>query len=89
MSDPAITYLLKQLHHKLELTPEVSEKDRELLRQLAADIDGVLADGKVPAAHQPPLLARVQDAITQLEAEHPDVTAMLDGVSRKLSDMGI
>lgn len=89
MSDPAITYLLKQLHHKLELTPEVSEKDRELLRQLAADINGVLTEGKVPAAHQMPLVARLQDAITQLEAEHPDVTAMLDGVSRKLSDMGI
>ncbi|MFN8589492.1 MAG: DUF4404 family protein [Candidatus Eisenbacteria bacterium] len=89
MSDPAITYLLKQLHRKLEISPEVNDADRALLRQLAADIDDVLREGKVPAAHQAPLLARVQDAVTRFEAEHPEITATLDGVSRVLSDMGI
>ncbi len=89
MSDPAITYLLKQLHRKLEVSPDVNAHDRELLRQLAADIDAVLTDGKVPAPHHEPLLARVQEAVTRFEAEHPEITATLDGVSRKLSDMGI
>lgn len=89
MSDPAITYLLKQLHRKLEVSPEVSDADRTLLRQLAADIDAVLTDDEVPAPHHAPLLARVQEAVTKFEAEHPEITATLDGVSRKLSDMGI
>lgn len=89
MTDPAIPYLLKQLHRKLEVSPEVSDADRALLRQLAADIDAVLAEGQVPAGHQESQLARVQDAVTRFEAEHPEITATLDGVSRKLSDMGI
>ena len=58
------------------------------MRQLPPTSTACSPTAKSPPRTQPPLLARVQDAITQLEAEHPDVTAMLDGVSRKL-DMGI
>jgi len=87
MTNAAITNLLKQMHDELAGTPSLTTEDRELLRQLAADIQALLAE---PAGSTPPSLGtRVADAVTRLEASHPDLTGVLVQVGKALGDMGI
>lgn len=88
MSDPTVTNLLKQLHEKLEGTSTISEADRELLRKLSADIEGLL---DVPPAgnDRDGLLERLRTEVTRFEVSHPDLTATLSHVSKALGDMGI
>jgi hypothetical protein len=90
MSDNAITDLLKQLHGALENAPSIGEKDRELLRQLSLDIQGLLErqGGTADAKHQS-TVAGLQDAIVRFEVSHPDITGVLAGMSKALADMGI
>jgi len=90
MSDQTMTHLLTQLHGALEGATTITEKDRELLKQLSADIQELLAETSAPtgAGHQS-VIERLQSAITQLEVSHPALTATLSNVSKKLGDMGI
>ena len=88
MDEQGITGLLKELHRNLEHSNAVTPSDRKLLEQLADDIRAQLARSGT-AAEEPTILGRVQGAITQFEASHPDLTAILARVSRGLADMGI
>ena len=87
MSGPEITELLQQLHGALEKAPSLGEKDRELLRRLSQDIQGLLAEpgGAEPAT----VIERLREAVVRFEVTHPDITSVLAGVSKALGDMGI
>jgi hypothetical protein len=90
MSDIAITELLKQLHGALENSPSIGDKDRELLKQLSLDIQGLLAKpGEAGSAKHESTVAGLEDAIVRFEVTHPDITGVLAGVSKALADMGI
>ncbi len=90
MSDQGVTNLLKQLHTTLEGTRTISDTDRELLKMLAADIDGLLAgSGSAADAGRAGLVARLRTEVTRFEVSHPDLTATLSHVSKALGDMGI
>jgi hypothetical protein len=88
MSDIAITELLKKLHGALESATSIDDKDRELLKQLSLDIQGLLAQPG-GGAKQASTVAGLQDAIVRFEVTHPDITGVLAGVSKALADMGI
>jgi hypothetical protein len=90
MSNVAITELLKQLHGTLADTGSITEADRELLRQLAADIQALLAQPDAAAGPRHESVAgRISAAVMRLEVTHPDVTAVLSSVGKALGDMGI
>jgi len=90
MNDEAIRNLLKQLHGMLRGATATTEQDRELLRQLAADIQALLAKpGAVTHASRQTITGRLQEAITRFEVSHPDLTATVARVSQALADMGI
>ncbi len=87
MTDSPVRELLTQLHSTLESGKPVSAADRELLRQLAADIQTALertADGRRES-----LADRLRSAITRFEVSHPDLTATMARAARTLGDMGI
>jgi hypothetical protein len=90
MDDNEVRRLLKQLHGALEDRSTITEKDRELLRQLLVDIQALLGQPREPggAAHQG-TLDQLQRAVTRFEVSHPDLTATLAQVSKALGDMGI
>ena len=88
MNDPRMTTLLQQLHARLEGTKSISDSDRELLKQLSADIHGLLAE-RPAQAEQPSILERLRTATLRLEVSHPELTETLAHVSKRLSDMGI
>ena len=90
MKNEAMGNLLQQLHGALNSATSITEKDRELLRQLSADIEALLAQrgSMTPATHQS-IVERLMAAVTRFEVSHPDLTATMTQVSNKLSDMGI
>jgi hypothetical protein len=86
----SITDLLKRLHAELGGTNPISDADRELLRQLSADIQSRLARrGAAGEPRQPSLTGRIGEAIARFEVSHPDLTAVLAQVNKALADMGI
>ena len=90
MAKVEITELLKQLHGELAQANSIEESDRELLRQLAADIQALL--GQPDAASGPrheSVAGRISMAVMRLEVSHPEVTAVLASVGKALGDMGI
>ena len=90
MNDEAIRNLLNQLHGMLRDATAITEKDRELLRQLSTDIQALLAQpGAVTRASHRTIMARLQEAIARFEVTHPDFTATVARVSQALADMGI
>lgn len=90
MSDKAITDLLRQLHETLDGATPITEQDRALLKQLSADIQTLLAKQSADGGggHES-LVEQLQSAVTRFEVSHPDLTATLSHMSKKLGDMGI
>lgn len=90
MTDQPVRALLKQLHDTLGSAKRITKEDRELLEQLAADIQAALARSGAPAAGgQKSLADQLQAAVTRFEVSHPDLTAAMAQVSKQLGDMGI
>ena len=90
MSNEAIRNLLKQLHSTLDGATSITEKDRELLKQLSVDIQTLLArpGADMRARHQS-IIDRLRVAVSRFEVSHPDLTATMAQVSKVLGDMGI
>lgn len=88
MSDSPLRNLLTQLHHTLEGSGPINDEDRQLLKQLSADIQGALAESAGPEEGGS-LMDRLQAAITRFEVSHPDLSAAMLQASKKLGDMGI
>jgi hypothetical protein len=90
MSNEAIRDLLQKLHTTLGGATSITGEDRELLKQLAADIQTLLAQpADVSHATRQSITDRLVSAVTRFEVSHPDLTATLTQVSNKLGDMGI
>ncbi len=90
MSNQAIRDLLQQLHRTLKDSTSIGEADRELLRQLSADIQALLArPGEMTSARRRSIADQLLAAIMRLEVSHPDLTSAMARVSSALADMGI
>lgn len=90
MSDNETTNLLNELHAKLQDAKSISENDRQLLTQLSADIESLLARSERLAAEEHrSVIERLQDSITRFEVTHPDLTNVMARVSQFLADRGI
>ena len=90
MDERAVTELLNELHVKLKSTNVITESDRELLTQLLADIQSLLAHpGGLAAAKHRSVIDRIRESIAHFEVSHPDLTDVLASVNKALADMGI
>lgn len=90
MKDESVHHLLKQLHGALDDTTKVSEQDRDLLKALAEDIEAILArSGDSAEQGDQSFAERLRGALARFEVSHPDLTAAMSAVSKRLSDMGI
>lgn len=87
MSEGSVHELLQKLHETLRDAKSIAPDDRETLKRIAADIQSLLE--RTGAADEPKLSDRLQAAVTRFEVTHPDLTAALTQVSKKLGDMGI
>ena len=90
MDERGISDLLNELHAKLKNAKAINERDRELLTQLSADIESLLAhSGGLPAETHRSVIDRLQESITRFEVSHPDLTNVMERVSKTLADLGI
>ncbi len=84
---------LEELHGHIENAEQaenVDEKGQALLRDVKADIDGMLAHPEdAPVRAEPQALSRFEEAIETFEASHPTLTKMLAQVLDTLSGAGI
>ena len=89
MKNEAMGKLLKQLHSTLNDATSITGKDRDLLKQLSADIQALLAQPGASRERNQSIIDRLMAAVTRFEVSHPDLTATMAQVSTALSDMGI
>jgi hypothetical protein len=90
MANDSLPNLLNRLHTALGERRALTTEDRALLGQLSADIQVLLARSGAPAEYaRAGFASRLGDAITRLEVSHPDLTALMAQISKKLADMGI
>jgi len=87
MSESSVRELLKQLHETLGSKTTLTDADRELLKQLTADIQSLLE--RTGEGRQPTLADQLQAAVTRFEVTHPDLTAAMSRAAKTLGDMGI
>jgi hypothetical protein len=69
--------LLSDLHRKLLTTRSVAPKDRDLLRQLADDIRGLIEADASARAGRGELRRRLAEGVTVFEASHPALSKTL------------
>ena len=90
MDDERIRSLLKELHSALGSAAPATDEDRELLEQLSADVEALLArPGAVTRAEHQSIADRLMSAVTRFEVTHPNLTSTMAQVSKSLGDMGI
>ena len=84
---------LEELHGHIENAEQadnIDEKTQALLRDVKADIDGLLArPADAPLRPEPQALSRLEEAIDTFEASHPTLTQLLSQVLDTLSGAGI
>jgi hypothetical protein len=79
--------LLSELEVNLRSGEPISDRDRELLDKLHADLSSaVKAHPAQPPAHLKPT---VRDAIDQLSVKHPRLSSLLSATLDALSDLGV
>ena len=90
MNDDTIRSLFKKLHSALNAATSTTKEDRELLKQLSADVEALLAKPRaITRAEHQSIIDRLLVAVTRFEVTHPDLTATMAQVSKSLGDMGI
>jgi hypothetical protein len=80
---------LRQLHKQLQDIDSVSETDRQLAERLRNDIQALLNRGKNEAPGSESVIEQLQEGVQRFEVSHPDLTAVMSGVIKSLSDSGI
>jgi len=90
MDDQKLRKLLEQLHSELENTQSLDDKGQVLLRDLDADIRGLLDRSQGDALQvQSPMLGRLEAAIDHMEITHPTLTMALSELLTALNNAGI
>jgi len=90
MNDQELCQLLEKLHTEIEVTQSVDARERELLRDLEADIRALLKRCESEQVQSRPLtVRRMEEAIEYLATNHPTLTSMLSSMSTILSNAGV
>jgi hypothetical protein len=83
MSEDALQRQLRELHAELGRASVSEPETRELLRELASDIDHVLVSGERGG-----LVDQLRAAALQFESEHPDLAQLTTRVIDALVKLG-
>jgi hypothetical protein len=81
---------LKTLRAELADVSDVDEASRESLARVTDDIERQLQAGKPLGPEESESLSgRLQDALLEFEAEHPQITGAVNQVAAALANLGI
>jgi hypothetical protein len=85
--DNELQKALANLHSEISRVQTVDEDTRDLLRVLQGDIQRIL--DRTDEAHPETFREQLEDAIAQLEVDHPGLTRAIMAVVNALSNAGI
>ena len=80
---------LEELHAELQQVETLDVSEREMLQNLARDVQEVLSREDDRTQHYSSLGDRLREAVAQVEASHPRATMLMRQVIDELAYMGI
>lgn len=80
---------LEKLHNELHQSHALDLQQRELLQTLAAEIKALLKRDEIQRHHYTSLSERLNDAMAELEASHPQITLLMRQMIDSLAYLGI
>jgi hypothetical protein len=90
MVDPEFEKLLTELHHEIEHTHNLTDKERNLLRDINKDIRKLLAHNNEEEENLYSLtIERLTETVELMEVTHPTLTNMMNKLLAILSNAGI
>ncbi len=78
---------LSELHETLQHTTAVSPETKTLLKELATDIQQMI-DSPEPI-NSDSLADRLEESLAVFEADHPQLTTLMQTIISSLSNMGL
>jgi hypothetical protein len=90
MDQPPLDQQLEQLHTELVQATATADQPHPVLTDLLKETQAIRANQeRVGAEHHATFRQRLSDALPQLEASHPTLTAAISEVLDTLSRMGL
>lgn len=89
MTNNKLRQQLEHLRAELRQTETVDAKQREVLQTLANDIQELLDREEHQPHHYSSLGERLNEAVAQLEASHPQITLLMRRAIDSLAYLGI
>ena len=80
---------LEKLHNELHQSHALDLQQRELLQTLADEIQTLLKRDEIQRHHYTSLSERLNDAVAEFEASHPQVTLLMRQTIDSLAYLGI
>lgn len=80
---------LEKLHNELHQSPVIDLQQRELLQTLADEIQALLKRDDIQQHHYTSLSERLNNAVAELEASHPQITLLMRQTIDSLAYLGI
>jgi hypothetical protein len=87
MNRPDLSALLRTLHAALAETPTLDDPTRALVADVRRDLERALA-APDPETHGT-LATRLRASVQHFEADHPDLTALVQRVVDQLANLGV
>jgi 3-methyladenine DNA glycosylase AlkD len=80
---------LSNLHLELQKMKHADAMSREILKDLMDDIKRVVEQTEDNQENQKNLVESLTESAEYFEATHPNLTALMNGLVKTLSDMGV
>lgn len=89
MKNEELRSQLEKLHNELHQSPTIDLRQRELLQTLADEIQALLKRDDLQQHHYTSLSERLNNAVAELEASHPQITLLMRQTIDSLAYLGI
>ena len=89
MKNEELRSQLEKLHNELHQSHALDLQQRERLQTLADEIQALLKKDEIERHHYTSLSERLNDAVAELEASHPQITLLMRQTIDSLAYLGI
>ena len=89
MKNEELRSQLEKLQNELHQSPTIDLRQRELLQTLADEIQALLKRDDLQQHHYTSLSERLNNAVAELEASHPQITLLMRQTIDSLAYLGI
>jgi hypothetical protein len=81
--------LIGDLHTELSTAEQIDDDSRELLQQLAGDIETLTVAESPEAGHHESAVDQLEEAVVKFETDHPRLSMVLGEILDALGKLGI